>query len=268
MVELYNANEVMIRSDLRKYIITLHNYIAVHIQLHKMDSVLADIQRLRNIQQEYEDICTDDFNMLIDAFSYMLELRYYIKLGQFKEKIETIRHIEDSVKEIQDDPYRKPTDIELLFLMAMMYFGAQQYKKSLLYVNRILNNKEFEHLHLYSRTLILNLIIHFELKNYELLDYVIKTTYRKMSSRKQVYQSEEAIFSYLKKIFTAITSDELRAIELFHSLKDELLQYYNDPFESKAFTYFDILAWIEAKLENRSYEEMVKVKLLQHKVLK
>ena len=46
----------------------------------------------------------------------------------------------------------------------------------------------------------------------------------------------------------------------FHSLKFEMQVLETNKFEKRAFLYFDIISWLESKIESKSIEEIIKEK--------
>ena len=47
----------------------------------------------------------------------------------------------------------------------------------------------------------------------------------------------------------------------FVKLKNALVKLQEDPFNRKAFVYFDIISWLESKIESRSVQEIIKEKV-------
>ena len=62
------------------------------------------------------------------------------------------------------------------------------------------------------------------------------------------------------QFFGKIIKAELRKekTELFRELKKQLLLLADSPSEKQSFDYFDYLSWVESKIENRSFLEIVR----------
>jgi len=93
---------------------------------------------------------------------------------------------------------------------------------------------------------LLNLIIHYELKNYKLLKYLLISTYRNLYKRKKLFKVETAIIRFIRKL-TDLNSEEQLVPQLL-ILKNDLCAIREDRFEKNAFRYFDFIDWLDVKL--------------------
>jgi len=67
------------------------------------------------------------------------------------------------------------------------------------------------------------------------------------------------VLSFIReKLPKVITQKEL--ILAFRELKEELEEIIKDSFERKALEYFDFISWLESKIENCPFAEIVKEK--------
>jgi len=48
----------------------------------------------------------------------------------------------------------------------------------------------------------------------------------------------------------------------FRDLRDQLLPLQHNPYERRAFMYFDIISWLESKLEHRRVGEVINEKAM------
>jgi hypothetical protein len=93
---------------------------------------------------------------------------------------------------------------------------------------------------------LMNLIIHYELNNFSLLRYLIKSVYRFLFKRKKLYRLESLIIDFIKKLPEVKNESDLE-YSLIRA-KNELLELKEDDYERNAFEYFDFLRWVEEKL--------------------
>ena len=96
-----------------------------------------------------------------------------------------------------------------------------------------------------------NLIIHFELRNFELIKSITHSTAVHLEKRKQLYKTEAIILKYLKKEFPKASSNG-ETMQLLKLMRDELIEVRKDPYEAKAYDYFDYIMWLESKIKRRS----------------
>jgi hypothetical protein len=163
--------------------------------------------------------------------------------------LEGMRLYENSIS-----PVRKAY---LYFQLAIAAFGVEEYSKSLKWTNTILNDSTIDEKEdICAFTHILNLIIHFELKNDQLLPYAIKSTTRFLKNRNRTYRFEEMFLNYLKK--ATRTNNHFDYEELLETIGNELDEISKDPYESVALEYFDLKSWLTSKIKRKSFSEVTR----------
>ena len=63
----------------------------------------------------------------------------------------------------------------------------------------------------------------------------------------------------MQKIIDKI-NDKKEFIHSFKELKKTLIETSKYPFENSIFQYFDFISWVESKIENKSFTEIIKSK--------
>ncbi len=151
--------------------------------------------------------------------------------------------------------------LELSSIIGISYgltYGAimlEDYRMALDWVNRILNNPQLDQVGdvaVYVR--LINLLIHYELGNTEVLEYNLRSTFRFLQRRERMYQVESTLLSFIRQLPRIITSEELR--ELFIELRSELRVLSSDPLERGAMDYFAFDAWLSSKIEGRKFIDL------------
>ena len=109
---------------------------------------------------------------------------------------------------------------------------------------------------------ILNLIIHFEIGNTLLLESLLRSTYRFLSKRNRLYGFEKSVLGPLSKNQGELrTAKEMR--EAFVELKKEFENLSQNPSENAMLRYFNFTAWLESKIENKTFAEAVRKSLFK-----
>ena len=230
------------------YISSLINLYIIQKQLHRYQEGLLNLRKLRMIPTSSSTLKSRLFTR-----SYNLEIDLYISTGQFRKGVSNLRsfisELADYEKQIQSQ-HR----IGLYYNLAYLNFGAGKYDKSLDWVNRLLDEPDLKTREdLYSFGRILNLFIHYELGNDQLLEYIVKSTYRFLLKRKRLYKAESIVLKFLKK-YPTFTDRQI--MNGFREMHTELSSLTKNEFEARAFEYFDFLSWLESKLENRDFEKV------------
>ena len=155
---------------------------------------------------------------------------------------------------------------EVMFghLFANVLFGAGKYRESLRQINTVLNDNESNlRQDIYSFAKLFNLVIHYELENYDLLDYLVKSTERYYLKKKKTVEVGYAFELTFIKCFKQLIKTS-KQVEKSHGvlkeMEHELNELMRDRNERVALEYFDYITWIQAKLANKSYGELKRAK--------
>lgn len=134
-------------------------------------------------------------------------------------------------------------------------------KEALKELFKIINDKNtnlFSDIRSFSNLLFL--IIHYELENYDMLPYYSRSVYRQLLKRNKLFNYEKAILDFIrKKIYDKNNKEEY--LEKFRELREKLIEISKDTNENKALDYFDVISWLESKLENKTFAEIIKNKV-------
>jgi hypothetical protein len=96
-------------------------------------------------------------------------------------------------------------------------------------------------------------LIHFELGNFDLLEYLINSTYRYLKQKKNIFAGEQAILDFMKHALKAADKKELAGA--FEDLCISLRKAQTNPGASSLFSLFDFISWAESKRTGMSYVE-------------
>jgi hypothetical protein len=146
------------------------------------------------------------------------------------------------------------------YKIASLYFGSGDFSKTIDYLNKIINWKVDLRTDLQCYARLLHLIAHYELGNYELLEYLTKSVYRFMAKMQNLSYVEEEIFGFLRQALRFSTRQLKPA---FKALLDKLKSLEKSPFEVRAFAYLDIVSWLESKVSGMPLQTILKNKYLQ-----
>tara|TARA_B100001146_G_C16093868_1_gene396283 strand:- start:416 stop:979 length:564 start_codon:yes stop_codon:yes gene_type:complete len=151
----------------------------------------------------------------------------------------------------------------LYYKIASLYFGDDNYKKCIEYLQKIIQDKSLEmreDLMCFSR--ILNLVAHYEAGLDYHLDRLIRSTYRFLIKMNDLHEVQKEMIKFLRHLPDVYPSD-IKAE--FKKLRDRLKVYEEHPFERRAFLYLDIISWLESNYENRPVAEIIKEKFGEQK---
>lgn len=238
----------------RMYVSALHNVLLSMIQLHDYDRFDETLAKLKAVPVKSLNA---EVNRFVSASIF--EMVRYLDPGRFTESVPVREAILDGMKKYADR-INAIEEITLLYNLFYSYFGTGEYSKALGIINKLLNEYQKElRYDVQSAVRILNLILHYELKNTMLLEYNAVSTYRFLYKSKRLYKLEAIILNFIKKKMPDIYTPKDEH-EAFIELRKEFLAIAEHPYEKKAFEYFDYISWLDSKVEKRSFEEVVQQK--------
>lgn len=249
-------NNPFIKSDAsQRYVMTLIHLLRCHIDSGDYDRAKSLIKEIRDLQGT-QGFNSTDISVRIFANTSNQELVLMHKLGEFQKSVELIPSIEKKHNEY-GEKVSKEMEVMLTYNKAYSNFGVGDYKKALAYLNEVLNDNE-QNLRqdIYSFARLFNIVIHYELENYDFLEYVVKSTNRYLSKQERDYQIENTCIKYIRRL--AKTSSPMNRVEIFEKMNEEIENLLTDHNERVVLEYFDISSWVKSKLNKVSFDQQVK----------
>jgi uncharacterized protein (DUF2132 family) len=128
--------------------------------------------------------------------------------------------------------------------------------KALFWLNKVLNDPEptlRQDIFVYAR--LVNLVVHYELGNYDLLEYIVRSTHRFLSKRHRAHKVETLLIESVKKMARAQQASA--KLEHAKALLSGLQELMKDPNEGTVLKYFDFLSWARSKVEGTKFADVV-----------
>jgi hypothetical protein len=258
-VDLFDKEPQMIGIETALYIKGVHNLLGAHFDLLNYPKFVETLQQFEEFF--HSDFVQENDNNRIQTFVYLhiAKINMHFIDGTFTEGLSLVPFIEKKLKEyeIYLDSHRI---MIFYYKFASLYFGSGDYENTIKYLNKIINWKMDLRTDLQCYARLLHLIAHYELGNYGLLEYLIKTVYRFMAKMENLSLVEEEIFRFLRKSFK-LTAKALQPE--FSGLLEKLKAYEMNRFETRAFVYLDIISWLESKIRNVPVQEIIREKFLE-----
>lgn len=260
-VDLFEKQPEMKRHKLEMYIKALNSLLVVQNKLYKYKEFAETQKKLIAIKRDRKLILTENTNLNLFKAIYVHEINRHFMLGEFKSGTRIVSALENELNKLIP-MLDKHSVLLLYYKIACLYLGSGNYKIAIKWLNKIYNKKEIElREDIYSFARILLLVCHFELGNADLVESNIRSTYRYFLKKGLLTQYQTYILNFLKHLFT--NSSERNLKNQFISLKNQMLILEKNKFEKRAFLYFDIISWLESKIENRTIQDIIKTKALK-----
>lgn len=257
-LKLIENNPLKIAGSKKEFLYALSDAIAMSYNLKRFDLCLTYLRKQREISDRSGAVSSKTPNFLDMYFkSYSFELNIYIISGYFKEGLELVSEVRKWL-DIYSGKLNKSEELKVLYSISYLYFGTGDFSNSLYWLNKILNDKSDIRIDYKTFAKILNLIIHYELENYDLMDYEYKSIKRYLTKKDKLYDYENLILNTVKDL-PGLSDKKERNFEL-EMLRRNIttLLKSNEINNYKALEYFDILAWIESKMTPKNFSEIIK----------
>ncbi len=257
VMEIMDANP-LIKKDLpKRYTKALSSLIGCLIDMERYDEAWDQLTMLKALPKQ-KGFQSFDLKVKVFTASSLAELRLLDRTGQHEKALANLDEILVEMERLSEN-INKEEEIEFYYSLSCIHFGGGLINKSLFWLNKVLNDNEGTlRQDIYSYARLFNLVIHYELGNFDLLEYIIKSTHRYLNKRQRAYKVELVLLEHIKKLAKATESDVKK--ELFTSLKKELDVLFKDQNESVVLKYFDFNSWIDSKLQDIDFSEVVKLK--------
>src|SRR5665213_2729451 len=258
-VDLFINEPEMQEIETANYIKGLHNLLNAHFTLRNFGGFNKTLHLLESFRES--NIVKQSNNNKVQVFIYLYtsKINQHFLEGTFKEGIKIVPEIEQQLKEfsIYMDLHRV---LVFYYKIASLYFGGGDYDTAIDYLNKIINWKVDLRTDLQCYTRLLHLISHYELGNFQLLEYLIKSVYRFMAKMQNLSLVEEEMFKFLKNSFY-LSARKLQPE--FEKLLNKIKHLEKSRFETRAFAYLDIISWLESKVYNKPVYEIIREKYLE-----
>ena len=201
---------------------------------------------------------TENIQVMLFKYKYMHKINQYFMMGDFTGGTKIMTVAENDL-----DRFAKRLDRHYVLLfyykVACLYFGAENFKRALLWLNKIINSKDVDlREDILSFARILNLICHFELGNFELVSHHIRSTYRFLLKKEGLLKYHHYILDFMRNLDDDSYGKKL--IREFSDLKKKLVPLEDHAYEKRPLLYFDIISWLESKISGRSVENIIREK--------
>ncbi len=261
LVTLFDAQPAMKKHKLEMYIKALNNLLVAQHKLYKYNEFVSTQKQLIAIKRDKTLVLTENINLNLFKTIYFHEINRHFMSGEFKSGTRIVAALESEINKFISR-LDKHSVLLFYYKISCLYFGSSNFKAALKWLNKILNEREIRlREDLYSFSRILSLICHFELEHNDLVESNIKSTYRYFMKKGDLTIYQTHILDFLKRILTDGSDKSLKKGLIL--LKEEMEQLEKNRFEKRAFIYFDIISWLESKLQKRSVQDVIREKSLK-----
>jgi hypothetical protein len=248
LVKTFESKKEFLKEDVSEYISAINNHVISCGNLDKLGEVRDNLEKLKALTP-----ITGDDQLKIHRQYYMNMFRLCIETGDFKRGLEELGSHQKEIQKFEKAAFEKGN---FYFQYFTIYFANGEFDLALEYLNEWLNMpKNVERQDLQALARVVNLLIHFEMGNFVLLQSLIRSTKRYLTKEKRIYQFETYIMDYLGQI-DEVTGKKKQK-DLLEKLGEQLHSLENTQPDATMMRYFNFQSWVRSKIEKISFSEAV-----------
>jgi hypothetical protein len=258
-VDVFKNEPHMIAMEPGHYIKGMHNLLNAHFDLRNYQLFEQTLMEFEAFEQT--EIAQQHDNTRIQTFVYVnaAKINQCFMMGTFTAGLQMIPGIEEKLQQysLYLDRHRI---LVFNYKFASLYFGSGEYSRCIDYLQKIINNNVDLRNDLQCYARLVHLIAHYELGNFDIIEYLIKSVYRFMAKMENLTVVEEEMFRFLRKSFHFPRHKVQPAFkEFLHTIK----QFEKSRHETRAFAYLDIISWVESKVYEKPMSTIIHEKYLK-----
>ncbi len=257
-VELFNDEPLMISVETGHYIKGMHNLLTANFNLRnykQFDNYLFEFEKFTLTKAAKQH---DNFRMQSFVYLTSAKINKHLMKGSFSEGIKLMPVIKQGLDEfsLYIDRHRV---LVVQYKMALLYFGNGNYELSIDHLQQIINGPMDIRIDLQCYARLLHLMAHFELNNNAIIESLIKSVFRFMSRMENMTIVEEEMFKFLRNnVFESAEKLKPGLKKLLHTIK----QFEKNRYETRVFSYLDIISWVESKVYDMPMSAVVNEKYM------
>ena len=255
-VAIFEEDPLMMRVETGHYIKGLHTLLNAHFDLRNYKQFDVVLKQFEKFSMTDRVRLHDNFRTQAFVYINSAKINQHCMLGTFKEGIAEVPKVLQVLKENElfIDEHRI---MVFNYKIASLYFGNADYDNCIDYLQKIINENLGGESDLQGYARLMHLIAHYEIGNYDLMEYLTKSVYRFMSKKANLTLVEEEMFKFLRKSFHVTRINMQHELETFLE-KIKVLE--TNRYEARTFAYLDIISWLEAKVYKKSMSTILSEK--------
>ncbi len=241
----------------QNYAFGLINFLLCSSHAGKRNDVRETIIKLGSLRRRLKNKISQQEEINIFFYADNIEMLIYeqncdLKRGRIKAKA-----IEKSLKKHYD---KVPLQRRIILHTDLAYFYLldEEPELALKFINIVLDeaNPSFRS-DVYEFARVFQLIVHFELGNFDLLEYLLAGTLKFFKEKKKLLKPESIVLDFFK---AAVKASEDELTDIYEELKFKLKKEEKNFHEQSFLVYFDFISWAESKLKKVPFIDILKIK--------
>lgn len=213
-------------------------------------------QLLLDFEKNEGPTLASNTQVLLVKYKALQAFNHIFLTTEFKPNEERIKQI---MKEVEANKkyIDKHNLIVIYYKASVYYFAMKQYDTSRFYLNRLLNDGDRLRSDLKGYARIISILIDYDTGEEQYFEQKLKAAYDYIVFEENLGKVQQVFLDFMGKIGQIYPQDLKKG---FLSLKAEIEEVNKGDFSRKTLLYFDLMSWIDSKIEGRSFAEIVREK--------
>ncbi|MFN8396014.1 MAG: hypothetical protein U0176_15360 [Bacteroidia bacterium] len=243
LIATYESNEDIRKEKSIAYINALSNLAVVCYLEDHFDASFEALDKMKALKVETEE---EEIRIF--------EKYFHFKIGTCVDRKDEYQGRKVIAEFESEYPQRegiisKNIELGIFYLVGYFYLVIGEPSRSLDWINRILNEPRTElRTDMQAIARIMNLLIHYQLGNWDYLEYEMKSVARFLSNRDSLFQYERTVLKYLRLLSNLAPSANRTSI--LNEFKEEVKRVTTNEFDKQVLYLFDIFTWIDAQIDS------------------
>ncbi|TSA37732.1 MAG: hypothetical protein D4R64_05165 [Porphyromonadaceae bacterium] len=234
--------------------------------LHTLEGVLESLRGIRNYegmtyfidQLKAIDSQSVGFRINLMCIIYLYELFPHLDRGDFGTSMSLMNQYKETLYD-KLFTLNRARQADLCLYTCLIYFGNSEYLKAHKFLNQIiLRGKNYYYLPIYRTIRLVNLMILYNLGDFDLIRYEIRSMKRDSTDTVKDYRIERFLFKFLSKQLPSVANKRQQLLD--KTLK-EFTEIHQNVFEKQILRIFDFTAWVESLLRKVPLTEVLRSRM-------
>lgn len=254
-IELLEENRHFIEDNPRNYSSALINYLMFSQLTGFRSDVLSAITKLNALRKKLKNKVPLSLQLQISFHAANSEMLVYRNSADTRRGRNLVKRLEEELPRYGNE-IPPQLRISLLSNIASFLVMDGNYESALKFNNRLIEESGLNFksdVYLFGR--LLNLVIHYGLGNYDLLEYNVENTYKFFREKNALRKAESVIFAHFKRLIKAEPEDYK---ELFNEFHFNLNKLPMDNNTQNLYSMLNFTMWAKAESEGITMLEAIK----------
>ena len=239
----------------RYYVNALINMCVILREMNSHKELQENLHKLSSLSVKNENL-----SVAVACFIYYNKGDMLLQKGDFASAVKLADEITDYIRRTRSKIDNATLQV-LQYMIAYTYFGDGKYPRAMEWTRMIINDHNTDRrMDIFHAARLLYILSHMDKGNYDVAAYLGKSFNRVFGKEEHGYHIEKELIDFikqLKKISQVPDSSKKTLREAFISFRCKAEIILKDPFEKRLLDYIDLFSWLDARIDNKPFAEVV-----------